>query len=99
MKEWLPEFKKLAAIGEANKVQCAMMEDRLLMWTGKKQIYGTQAKYFRTDKKLAIWPIKEPKKVNERRIKIGFDLTVEENADRLNAIYNENEQLPVSFDN
>jgi len=95
MIKWFPEFKRLAAIGEADKVECAMMEDRLLMWRGKMQIYGTQATIFREDKKLAIWPIEDSKNVNERRKKIGFALTVEENADRLKAIYNENEQLPI----
>ena len=95
MVRWFPEFKRLADIGEADKVECAMMEDRLLMWRGKKQIYGTQATIFRDDKKIAIWPIEDPKNVNERRKKIGFTLTVEENAERLKAIYVENEQLPL----
>jgi hypothetical protein len=95
MIKWFPEFKRLADIGEADKVGCAMMEDRLLMRKGKKQIYGTQATIFRDDRKLAIWPIEDSKNVNERRKKIGFDLTVEENADRLKAIYNEDEQLPI----
>jgi hypothetical protein len=94
MIKWFPEFKRLADIGEADKVECAMMEDRLLMWKGEKQIYGTQATVFRDDKKVAIWPIEDSKNVNERRKKIGFALTVEENANRLKAIYNENEQLP-----
>ena len=93
--KWFPEFKRLADAGEADKVKCAMMEDRLLMWRGKKQIYGTQAAVFRDDKKVAIWPIEDPKNINERRKKIGFDLTVEENAHRLKAIYNEDEQLPI----
>jgi len=94
MVKWFPEFKRLADNGEADKIECAMMEDRLLTWRGKKQIYGTQASNFREDGKIAIWPIEDPVNVNERRRKIGFALTVEENADRLNAIYNENEQLP-----
>jgi len=96
MIKWFPEFKRLADIGEADKIECAMMEDRLLMWKGKKQIYGTQATVFRDDKKVAIWPIEDSKNVNERRKKIGFALTVEENSARLNAIYNENEQLPIN---
>jgi hypothetical protein len=95
MLKWFPEFKRLADIGEADRVQCAMMEDRLLMRKGEKQIYGTQAAVFREDKKLAIWPIEDPKNVNERRKKTGFELTVEQNADRLKAIYNEDEQLPA----
>jgi hypothetical protein len=92
--KWFPEFKRLANIGEANKVSCAMMEDRLLMWQGKKQIYGSQANIFREDKQLAIWPIQDPKNVNKRRMKIGFELTVEKNAERLKAVYNVNEKLP-----
>jgi hypothetical protein len=94
MVKWYPEFKRLADIGEADKVECTMMEDRLLMRRGKKQVYGTQASAFREDKKIAIWPIEDPANVNERRRQIGFELTVEENAARLKAIYNENEQLP-----
>lgn len=80
MIKWFPEFKRLADIGEADKVECAMMEDRILMNKGKKQIYGTQATVFRNDKKVAIWPIEDSKNVNERRRRIGFALTVEENA-------------------
>ena len=95
MIKWFPEFKKLADNGEADKVECAMMEDRLLMWKGEKQIYGTQAAVFSADKKVAIWPIEDPKNVNARRKKIGFALSVEDNADRLKAIYNANEQLPI----
>ncbi len=94
MEKWFPEFKRLADINEADKVACAMMEDRLLMRRGRKQIYGSQAATFRADGKLAIWPIENPKTVNERRKKLGFPLTVEENAVRLEAIYNEDEQLP-----
>lgn len=95
MEKWFPEFKRLASIGEADKTACAMMEDRLLMWKGKKQIYGSQASTFGKDKKLAIWPIEDPKHVNKRRKEMGFELTVEDNAKRLNAIYNENQQLPT----
>jgi hypothetical protein len=95
MIKWLPEFKRLADLGEADRAECAMMEDRLLMRRGKKQIYGSQAAVFRDDKKVAIWPIEDSRNVNERRKKMGFTLTVEENANRLNAIYNEDEQLPA----
>jgi len=96
--KWFPEFKRLAANGEANKVECAMMEDRLLMWQGNKQIYGSQASVFRKDKKMAIWPIKDPKNVNERRRKAGFELTVEKNAERLKALYDANDKLPLRLD-
>ncbi len=102
MQGYLPLLKKAVETGEANATSAALMEDRILMYEGKKQLYGTQAssrpkedgepshgstEYF-------IWPIEEPEKVNQRRAEIGFDLTVEENAARMNAIYDPNEELP-----
>lgn len=70
--KYFPQLKKLAAIGEASPIRCAMMEDRILMLQGKKQIYGTQANNnLRPDKKLAIWPIEDPSQVNILRKKLG----------------------------
>jgi len=94
VEKWIPEFRRLADIGEANPRQCAMMEDRLLLWKGKKQIYGTQASDFRPDKKMAIWPIENPESVNERRKKLGFPQTVEEYAKQMNVIFDINDKLP-----
>jgi len=95
VERYFSQFKKLAERGEANPRQCAMMEDRILMWKGKKQIYGTQASTtLRPDKKLAIWPIENPSEVNALRMRAGFDTTVEQNAKRLNAVYDPKEKLP-----
>jgi hypothetical protein len=95
MDKYYSEFKNLAERDEANPRQCAMMEDRLLMWKGKKQTYGTQANNtFRTDKKMAIWPIEDFINVNERRKMIGFKSTVEEQAKSMNVIYDPNDTLP-----
>jgi hypothetical protein len=94
--KYFPQLKKLAAIGEASPIRCAMMEDRILMSKGKRQIYGTQANNnLRPDKKMAIWPIEDPSQVNALRKKIGFTTTVEENAARLKAEYDPNEKLPT----
>ena len=96
VEKYFPQFKQLAEKGEADPTRCAQMEDRLLMWKGKKQIYGTQAtSILRADKSNAIWPIENPSGVNELRKKIGFTTTVEENATRLNADYDPNEKLPT----
>jgi hypothetical protein len=73
----------------------AMMLDRSLMYNGKEQIYGTQAKGIQTIDmqtgkkvfKMIIWPIKDPKSVNELRKKAGFKETAEENAKRLGVDY------------
>ncbi len=72
----------------------AMMEDRILMRQGKKQIYGSQASStLREDGTMAIWPIDDPENVNALR-KGLFSTTVEEYAIRLGAEYDPNEQLP-----
>jgi hypothetical protein len=95
MEKYFPQMKALAERGEASTVLTAMMEDRLLMWKGKKQIYGTQATTgLRPNNRLAVWPIKDPSKVNELRKKAGFPTTVEENAKGMNADYNPHEMLP-----
>lgn len=68
----------------------AMMEDRFLMDNGKEQIYGSQATYVTLKdgtSKYVIWPIKAPLDVNELRKKAGFELTVEQNAERLGVSY------------
>jgi len=97
MEKHFPAFKSLADIGEASKTDAAKMEDRILMNQGKKQIYGTQAAGLRLDRTKAIWPIKDPDKVNELRKAIGFEMTVEENAKRLKAAYDPNEKLPYQY--
>ena len=59
----------------------AMMEDRHLMDQGKEQIYGTQGtcRPLKTGKtECFIWPVKDPKTLNKRRKKTGFDTTIEE---------------------
>ncbi len=95
MEKYFPQMKALAERGEASKVLTAMMEDRLLMWKGKKQRYGTQATTgLRPDKTLAVWPIEDPLQVNALRKKAGFPTTVEENAKGMNADYDPNEKLP-----
>ncbi|MGE0771236.1 MAG: DUF6624 domain-containing protein [Cyclobacteriaceae bacterium] len=98
MSKWFPTLDSLSKLGEANPRYAAMMEDRLLMWQGKKQIYGTQASDFRSDKQMAIWPIENPGGVNERRTKIGFSSTVEEYAASMGVIYDPNDTLPAERD-
>jgi hypothetical protein len=101
IEKYLPQMEEMAKQGEAGATDAAMMRDRLLMFQGKRQVYGTQAvSYIREDGKHAIWPIEDVENVNKRRKEVGFELTVEENAERLGAIFNPEEELPevhVSF--
>jgi hypothetical protein len=88
-------IEKAGKSGELPFKYTAMMLDRKLTGEGKEQIYGTQAytqmiKNPETGKEEPfkyILPIKDPKNVNERRKKAGFDTTVEVNALRFGIVY------------
>lgn len=88
--QYLPLIKKAADNGELPFSCYALMLDRDLMHQGKEQIYGTQIQMQKMKNgkmEMFVWPIRDPEKVNERRKKAGFDLTVEQNAKRLGATY------------
>lgn len=91
----LPALRKLVRQGEARATDAATMEDRLLMFSGNKQRYGTQAaNWVRPDGSRVIWPLQRPAQVNQYRQQRGFSTTVEQNAAELGALYNPNERLP-----
>ena len=77
---YLPIIKQAAADGEISMISAAMMEDRYLMHEGKPQVYGTQGMSFDDARGSFIWPIENSETVNERRLKAGFDETIEEYA-------------------
>jgi hypothetical protein len=89
--EYLPLIKNAADHKELPYRLYAMMLDRQLMNKGEEQIYGTQAHCgkLKNGKDIGcfIWPIKDAAGVNTRRKKAGFDLTVEQNAKRLDVDY------------
>ena len=97
MEKYFPLFQEMVSKNEADKADAAMMEDRILMYRKKKQIYGTQASMRETEAgpEYFIWPIENPVTVNQRRAEAGFENTVEDNAAGMNAIYNPNEPFPV----
>jgi hypothetical protein len=84
--QYLPLIKRAADQGELPFRLYAMMLDRQLMNEGKPQIYGTQGRAYNGQPSF-IWPIEDPAHVNERRKKAGFDLSVEDNAKRLDIPY------------
>ncbi|MBW3467858.1 DUF6624 domain-containing protein [Arthrospiribacter ruber] len=93
---YYPQLQQLADGGEANAVHAAMMQDRMLMYQGKKQIYGTQASgMLREDGSWVIWPVESPDSINEKRKQVGFLESIEDYAAMMNAVYNPKEALPV----
>lgn len=95
IQKYYPLIEKAGKSGELPFKYTAMMLDRKLGGEGKEQVYGTQV-FMQTVKNPAtgkkepfqyVVPIKNPKNVNKRRRKAGFDSTVEENALRLGIVY------------
>ncbi len=98
MEKYIADLKALAAKGEARRTHAAMMEDRILMYRGQRQIYGTQATMRSApdgSSQSFIWPVADPNRVNDLRKEAGFDLSVEENARRLNAEYDPEASIPA----
>ena len=82
IEKYYPKVKKAWKKGDYDSIDYAMLTDRLLMYKGKDQIYGTQI-MMRTDhkkypNKYILYPVKDFKNVNKRRKEMGFKETVEE---------------------
>jgi hypothetical protein len=71
--KYLPLLKKAARKGEARPADVAMLEDRVLVRSGKKQIYGTQVHSGPdTGGKLILAPIEDEEHVDKRRASVGL---------------------------
>ena len=91
----LPALRQRVRQGEAQATNAATMADRLRMFSGKKQRYGTQtANWVRQDGTRVVWPVQRPAHVNRYRRQVGFTTTVEQDAALLGAQYNPHERLP-----
>lgn len=71
-KKYFPLLKQAAAQKEARRDQVAMMEDRMLMAEGKKQIYGTGLQTNDVTKELKLWPVENEEEVDARRAAVGL---------------------------
>ena len=71
-KKYFPLLKQAAARKEARPDHVAMMEDRILMNEGKKQIYGTGLQTDDITKGLKLWPIENEEEVDARRAAVGL---------------------------
>ncbi len=66
MAYYYPELKFFSEKGNLSKASVAMLQDRLLMQHGYKQLYGTQII------SGELYKLEDPDNVNERRTKIGM---------------------------
>ncbi len=83
MRHCLSLLKQAAVNNEVIPWHAAMLEDRIRMYEGKPQIYGTQ---FQPNKngELEPYPIENPESVNGRRLTVGLN-TIEERTAELRA--------------
>lgn len=95
IEKYFPVIEKAGKEGEIPMTHVATMEDRMLMYKGLEQKYGTQLKsgVIKDPKtgerkwQFYIWPIKSHEKINELRKNFGFETTIEEFAHSKNIEY------------
>lgn len=81
--KYLPLLKQSVEKGLSPGWHLAYLQDRILMYKGEKQIYGTQATYKAETGRFYIWMTQDPQSVNERRKQVGLG-TIEEYAAKNN---------------
>lgn len=69
--KYFPLIEQAANQGEMSKTNMALLIDRIRVYKGQKQLYGTQVKIESTGQK-SFDPIEDEKNVNNRRAQIGL---------------------------
>lgn len=90
-------LKQAASNNEIIQWQAAMLEDRVRMYEGKPQIYGTQ---FQPSKngELNPYPIENPESVNDRRLAVGLNTLEERTAELREQSARENIPMPTDLE-
>ena len=70
--KYLPVLRGATAAGEANTADLPLLEDRVRMLGGEKQLYGSQLMRG-ADGKPELWPIEDEARVDERRARVGLE--------------------------
>ncbi len=69
--KYLPMMREALMVGNIQSNDFALLEDRIAMRQGNRQIYGSQIKI--DGDEFYVYPLIEPEKVNERRSKVGLE--------------------------
>lgn len=70
--KYFPIMEEAVKMGNARRCDLAMLQDRILVKQGKKQIYGTQLIYDEEKGQYIVEPLVYPEKVDERRAEAGL---------------------------
>ncbi len=94
--KYLPMMREAVQFNNASRSSLALLEDRIALGEGKKQIYGSQIGFDKTTGLSYVLPLIDPLSVDERRA--GMDLgPLAEYAKRFGIVWNAEEyikQLP-----
>lgn len=71
--KFYPLLKRATINGDLEPIYLAYMEDRIAVGLGKKQIYGTQLELDSITGSYRLAPLKDPKFVDRRRLKVGME--------------------------
>ncbi|HZH70497.1 MAG TPA: DUF6624 domain-containing protein [Flavobacteriaceae bacterium] len=70
--KYLPMMREAVKLGNASASSLALLEDRVALRQGKRQIYGSQIGRDPETGEYYVSPLIEPEKVNERRAEVGL---------------------------
>ena len=70
--QYLPMMREAVKNKNASGSSLALLEDRVALGEGRKQIYGSQIGSDRETNKSYIFPLEDPDHVDERRAKVGL---------------------------
>ena len=70
--KYLPMMREAVKKNNAQPSSLALLEDRIALRTGKRQIYGSQIGRNPETGEFYVSPIENPEKVDERRAKVGL---------------------------
>jgi hypothetical protein len=70
--KYLPMLREAVRKGDAQPSHLAMLEDRVALRQGKKQIYGSQVARDNTTGKYYVENLADPKNVDKRRAAVGL---------------------------
>ncbi|GAB3826974.1 hypothetical protein GCM10028895_38650 [Pontibacter rugosus] len=73
MEKCLPLLREATAIGEADKSQLALVEDKVRMYNEQPQLYGSQLKVNTVTGKYELYKIEDEANVNKRREEMGLE--------------------------
>jgi hypothetical protein len=90
-------LQRAASKNEADPKHAAMLEDRIRMYEGRKQLYGTQFAWNEWGK-MTLVPIEDPEHVDERRVALGFAPLAKADAANREFAHRRAQNRPKDFD-